>query len=94
MELFLLWFVLTAYFIWRLYTVTKKRTVINQELSGTVFMLALGVLGLADRLLPVRPSRGVAVAVLAVLLVITVVISYKLNKKYEAWRREMEEKGL
>ena len=44
MEL-LLWFVLTAYFIWRLYTVTKKRTVINQELSGTVFMLALGVLG-------------------------------------------------
>lgn len=87
----ILWLMFTVYFIWRLYMVVKKLDVLNQEISCVVFMLALGVLGLVSWILPVEPSRAVSVVVLIGLLVITTAVSYKLNKKYEAWREEQLE---
>jgi len=91
MEFFAVWLLAAAYCLWRLRVMAAKRLPANQKITSMVYILLIGVIGLVSRVLPLGQSRTVSIIVLVGGAVIASTISFKLNRKYEAWLKEQED---
>lgn len=101
MEYFLMgagmWAVLLAYFAWRVWSCRRRLIPVNQEISWGVYLLTLP-LPVAVRALFPGLGQGFSLAVFAVWLVVSAALSYRLNRRFNAWvqreleRREAEER--
>lgn len=83
----LLWLLLGLFLAWRLHRCAKRLQALAWEISYVVFYIVGTVMIAVLYFLP-QFSRGVNIAILAVYILVSGFITYRMNQRYEAWRQE------
>lgn len=78
------WAALLAFFIWRFLRCWKRVRPVTREITWSVYLLTLPLLVLVGALFPELP-RPAGWAVLAVWMLGSGVVSYRLNRKFNDW---------
>lgn len=90
-----LWLLLLAFFAWRLRRHIRRREHVDQEISYLVYLVTLGALALPSKLIP-QPSQYVSAIAVLVWAVVSGVLSFRLNRRFNQWidclRKEEEKK--
>ena len=80
----LVWAVLLGFSLWRLLLCRKRVRPVDREITWSVYLLTLPLLVLVGALFP-ELSRPAGWAVLAVWMLGSGVVSYRLNRKFNDW---------
>lgn len=94
-----IWLLLLVFLAWRIRVCARRRDYVGQEITWLVYLAAAMIPALLSLLFP-NPPQWASVVVLALWVVGSGVISYRLNRKYRLWvemekqREEEQKRGM
>lgn len=85
------WVLLLCFMAWRISSCIRRKMPLTQEATAAVYLILLGVLQILFTVIP-GWTRNASMIAAVVCLLLSGVISYQINRRYNKWLDEELEK--